>query len=444
MNVETPASRARQDLHALLWPSTIRNAASTPFYQALWNDLPLDAIIAEGPGALARMPLVTKAQLQRAGAEARWRDGQTCIETLSSGTTGKPFVTYRGSREIEFLRDFYGAIHPRPDAQKRWRRGVAFDRLYHGAGVPIETNIHVHRVSIYDAAAFDYAFDVLCSCHDGADADPWCTLLAGPERVIMAAIVEAERRYPDGMPCRLEAVITSGSYVSSHMRRRARRVFGAPITDRYSLSEIFGGASQTDEDEWYYVDPSIIAEVLDLKTQRPVTDGMGVLVLTVLYPFQQVQPMIRYNTGDVVDATWVRCGNPGTFAIKPKGRRQYSLYDDVGSRFVIAGADLYEIMERTAGLARHPLFLDAPSVADHMAIGLPKYRLSSRRDETSRLSITLEVEPVPGAATHAWRQELHDIVIRDLPVLADSIRQNLATFDVEIVPRLDRFDHMWG
>lgn len=92
-----------------------------------------------------------------------------------------------------------------------------------------------------------------------------------------------------------------GGYLSAGLASHLRTAFpGATIVERYSLAEIFGGATRTQASGSFVSDPHVLGEVLDEQDRAVDHGAVGELTLTELYPFVQMQPLIRYRTGDLV------------------------------------------------------------------------------------------------------------------------------------------------
>jgi phenylacetate-coenzyme A ligase PaaK-like adenylate-forming protein len=423
-----------------LWRATLENALCAPFYRDFWKHADLDAAIARGPAGISLLPIVSKSMIQAAGAAARNAEGQPCIDTISSGTTGKPFVTKRGSVELDFISRFYAKAFPKVASSGIPRRRIlSFDRMYHGSGVPIASDNHSHKVSIYDYDAFGYAYDVLSRPHDDQGVESWCTVVTGTERVIAAFLDDIERRSP-ALPCRVEMIVTSGSYVSRALRERARRLFNAVIVDRYSLSEVFGGATEDASTGWYRFDPCLYAEVVNPVTKQPVESGVGLLLLTALHPFQIVQPMVRYDTGDLVEVATLAGGEQ---LIRPKGRLRHAAIDEATGECLLAASEVYEIVEREPFIARRPLFLDAHAVADHFSCGLPKYALTAT-SAGSVTMISLSVETRDGADADSLTRRLTAAVVASSPPLAVAIDEGRASLEVTAASAVARPDFMWA
>lgn len=113
----------------------VRHAyATVPFYRRLWDSHRIDPASIRELDDLARLPLVTKAQLQEAGEEARisraWPRAKL-TEKRSSGSAGRPMSFFRDPRFMDLHRAIFwrslaaGGLRP-------WHRLL----LYTGSGKP--------------------------------------------------------------------------------------------------------------------------------------------------------------------------------------------------------------------------------------------------------------------------------------------------------------------
>src|SRR5262249_30793939 len=131
--------------------------------------------------------------------------------------------------------------------------------------------------------------------------------------------------YPNGLETHLKYLVSFGEYVTAKWRSAYAEIWGCPLIDRYSLSEVFGGATQSPVCGWYHFDPFVIPEVVSNRTKKPIAEGIGYLLLTALYPFQEAQPLVRYFTGDLVEVTHTKSSHPDCLAVRPLGRAVYGV-----------------------------------------------------------------------------------------------------------------------
>ncbi|MFM0248472.1 phenylacetate--CoA ligase family protein [Paraburkholderia sediminicola] len=378
--------QAQRELQAQLISGTVNNALRTPFYRRhLAGVNPAEISL----NTLSTLPGVTKTQLLEAGRSAQVRDDLVCDEIFTSGTTGPPFVSVRGDREQAFIRAFYQQFYAGFDYTVR-PRGVQINNPYHGGHVTVPSPLHMHRIGIYDRDSFEYARSLLTGSHRDAGVAAHCTVLVGLERAIRAFAHDTLARHPDGLFTQLDAVVTYAQYLTERGRSLIERAFNAPVRDRYGMSEVFGGAAQG-SGGWYHFDPSVVAEVVAPSTHNAIREGVGLLVLTALYPFQEAQPLIRYLTGDIVRVTHADSSRPGEIAIKPMGRERYGILTQDGSDWLLLPADVYEVIDTIDEIKRAPLFRDSSQVLDPYLIGHPRYHVQFR-DEGRCRCITISIE----------------------------------------------------
>ena len=127
-------------------------------------------------------------------------------------------------------------------------------------------------------------------------------------------------------------------------------------------------------------------------THSPVPEGHeGLLLVTSLYPFQQAQPVIRYDTGDLVTQKGKQC-ECGAIApsVEFRGRLQHCLDltdvvpANVGKRRV-ASADVQDLLE------------DIPEVP---SLFYPRFELKriKRKDRSVAIRLEAEVSQLTGAS----------------------------------------------
>jgi phenylacetate-coenzyme A ligase PaaK-like adenylate-forming protein len=371
--IDSPRQDERLALHRVLWEQTLRNAARAPFYADLWKQFDFDELIAAGPEHLGDLPSVCKSDIRHAGEAARVPAATPRHHVLTGGTTGIPMRIMRSDEEIRFLHEFFT---PEYTLGSR-KRGLVFTAPYHGTQVPIRTNAHVHKINIYDAYSFDYAFDVLKAKHTDPQVDECCSFIAGQERVLNAfALFLQDRKVDPGM-FELEFVCSQGSHVTPTVRGRIESTLNCTLIDRYSMSEIFGGASQQLLTGWYEPDPHVIFEVINPSTNAKLEAGIGELVATILFPFQQCQPMVRYRTGDLAEAPEGAHGATGLTHFRPLGRCSYSILSPECGGVILPASAVHDVLFDSPLLKRRPMFFDAKtSVSDSNRAGLPPFRLS--------------------------------------------------------------------
>ncbi|MBV8817913.1 MAG: hypothetical protein JO022_06125 [Acidobacteriaceae bacterium] len=233
--------------------------------------------------------------------------------------------------------------------------------------------------------------------------------------------------------------ITFGFYVTSHLRERVRQTLGMQIIDRFSVSEVFGGATECEEDGWYSFDPLIIPEVVSLASGQPLTEGIGELVLTALYPFQECQPIVRYATGDLVQVTHQRERFPGRLGIKPLGRVSSAVFSPRSGGLLLSAGELYAAIDSQEWPSRNAIFQDAQEVVDGHALGDPRYVIQCERGQ-SREQIRVCVQAPTGrerGRDGARAQAVRETLLHCSSVLRERVEHRKTELTVSLVDALE-------
>jgi phenylacetate-CoA ligase len=223
----------------------------------------------------------------------------------------------------------------------------------------------------------------------------------------------------------VRCIACTGGVITSRIRTLVNDVWCVPLRTSYSLSEFNGYAVGCDRyANRYHFDASIYAEVVDPVDHEPVEEGReGVLVLTSLYPFQQAQPFIRYDTSDLVALVGrtCECGHVGT-SIEYRGRVDHclDLADIVpnGRRF-LASSDVHDVLEDMT---------EIPSIL------YPRFELR-RFDEQGRTTVQLTTEIYQIASPEMLarvRQRILSGILARYPALAALTEQHRLAWDIRV------------
>ena len=304
--------RRRQD--AALAVAVQRALADVPFYRDR-----------RGAGApirtaadLARLPLLTKQEVQSAGRAMisdRYRDTKL-REIHTGGTTGKPLAVYCDSSTLQRNYAFF----------TRFRESAGIvdgDRVATFAGrilVPVGSRAPYWR---HNRAARTLLFS---SYHIGESTLP--AYAAALEQFAPAMIdsypssIEPIARYlldrnvSAGRP---KAVITSSETLLPEVRLLIEEAFGCPVFDHYGGAEMVALITQCRAGTYHIASEFGVVELLH--DGRPALPGeRGEIVATSL--INPVMPFIRYATGDyaIAGESGCRCGRAGPTIASIEGR----------------------------------------------------------------------------------------------------------------------------
>jgi hypothetical protein len=190
----------------------------------------------------------------------------------------------------------------------------------------------------------------------------------------------------------IKSINVVGGYLTKRGREYLHNVWGAIIFDRFSLTESAGGATRCHSCGHFHLDPHVIGEVLDSDTDEPLIEGIGRLVLTQLYPFVQMQPLIRYDTGDLVRRIQSDCHRALTFEFAGKSKNCIGWSPSGKTEWLVLSVALHELLDPLPDLQRVEQFRGVHSTADPSIGSLPIYSLTKSPIQSDSLLITLTLE----------------------------------------------------
>lgn len=151
------------------------------------------------------------------------------------------------------------------------------------------------------------------SCQD-ATADQIEEILTNKPDVLMGSafriwrITQVGREGHDLRQAGVKAVFITSEYLSSTMRVRLEKTWGAIVFHHYGMTEpgFAIGIECSCHNGFHYNEADLLFETVDPETGEPVGDGEeGELVFTSLA--REAMPFIRYRTGDIASITKKAC-----------------------------------------------------------------------------------------------------------------------------------------
>jgi len=416
--------------------ATLENAVRAPFYRerygARWRRVKtLDD--------LARLPILDKAtaiQHQRQLIVGRPPPG---FGVASSGTTRNspdqaPLNVVTSEAELEAMNASAPAYEPADDPHPGWT--LVSVSVKHGlpGGPPGPGELFLPWMHHPNALHMMHA--VLSRPQPDGRRVTAMRISVGALKCLTAWCLE-HGKGPAHYGVRL--IGTNSFHLSSHWRDLIERSFEAEVIDNYSLSEFSTPVSECKACGWHHFGwPPIIYEVLDLKSGRRIGKGTGRLLLTGVYPYAQKMPLIRYDTGDVLELG-PRCRETGQRGVRFLGRLRRGLVVADGDRgaFALAPVHVQDVLEGLpeAERAAHPL--QTLGFVRSRDIGLPRWtvELKRRPRPLARLAFEVRFDPdvFPERALELARHVRDEMLRRD-PALRRLRRRRLLSLEVRVAP----------
>lgn len=247
------------------------------------------------PDTLPHLPVMTRAELV-----SRQRDllcARPYLSTRSTGTTGRPVEVWLSRHEM--------ALWPALIALSLVLRGELTPddhvqlSISSRATAAIQEDVELCRLvgarcSVVGLVPPAEALDRLC--HGSV------TVLNTYPSYLGALVTAARERGLGPADFALHTVNAGGEVMSAALVEAAEVTFGTRVSDTFGATELLPVGGRSCTSRHLHVDPNMgYAEVADLSTGRPVGPGqLGTLVVTPYHPYRECQPVLRYDTRDLV------------------------------------------------------------------------------------------------------------------------------------------------
>jgi phenylacetate-coenzyme A ligase PaaK-like adenylate-forming protein len=390
---------------------------------------------------LQRLPILRRDEIIAEHSDFLCDAGPPAYVQYTTGTTGTFLPLFRSYAEAAFISEFYNARAMENPALTRSKRPLhlTLTSAYHGAGTPIPGVAYVLSAGVYDRTQAVQARNLLQSTYRFPGVEERVSAIVGGDILIRALTAFLMDEGIDPSCFSVKTLILTGGYTSARTKLLLGGLWNATVIDRYSLSEIFGGAVQAYPGGPWVFDVETIPELVNPETLKPVTSGIGVLVLTSLFPFSQMMPMVRYYTGDLAEI--IAGGSAGDdFAIRLLGRERRSAIESRCGTVspLVLSADLHDILESLPDVTATPRFVGVASDAAMEFAGKLHYNLDFHNDEHGlidkiRIDVGLRYSPW----LHKDRADLIATQIRDtLYEKSPRLRERVLTGDLEFTVNL--------
>ncbi len=272
--------------------------ATVPYYRDQWDGL-YDPAVALTRERLARLPLLTRSQLQDRFEALRSADIPPAHgavgEARTSGSTGAP---------VRVMKTQLSTL--------LWSAFALRDHIWGKRNLLGKLAAIRHGVTPGEFEGWGIATNGLVatgpSVVRGVDGDVETNLnwleKQQPDYLIThpsLALELAKSSLARGMQMpRLREVRTFGELLTPETRELCRQAWGVPVTDTYSTNEVGYIALQCPMHVHYHVQSEgVLVEVLDEQGDACAPGEVGRIVVTTLHNF--AMPLVRYDLGDYAE-----------------------------------------------------------------------------------------------------------------------------------------------
>jgi hypothetical protein len=426
-----PESRALLNfVHGRLLRRTISHARSrTSFYAgeayADWIETG-----AGEPPDLSCWPVLERPQVIERFDELIASDVTFNSVCHTSGATGPSLNIYKSSEELAFLWSYYSRLlRPAVEEIRPVPLILSLPNFYHGVPVRLPSFGKVFVSGVTDDLLVQDAVKVLQRRYRIPGHDARISVISGLSYQIkfFTSFLIEQGYFPRDFGIRSLNII--GSYTSKLTKSFLGEAWRALIFERFTLTESAGGANKCLHCGHYHLDPHVIGEVVDPDTLKPLEEGVGLLVLTQLHPFVQMQPLIRYYTGDLVRKVRSDCAVTMTFDFLGKTSNCVGWKRDGATEWLLFSSDLYEIINEMPDIRLVENF-STVTLARDRSVGSPPV-FSQRAYIPEYRPFTIELKLELRYAPHCYPDRLAELSAR--------IREGLRAANPVLAARLDEW-----
>jgi phenylacetate-coenzyme A ligase PaaK-like adenylate-forming protein len=430
-------------LQRFLLTRTLKHAASHTSYYRTAGDYAGASTLLEAAGSLTPfrgLPTIDRKAVVENFNGFLADDVQLRSVCHTSGTTGQPLEIYKSFEEVTFLNRFFARLFAPAFASSTRPLTLSFPTPHHGVPIPMPSPGISFAGGVTDDTLIRDAVRVLEARYVVPGHQDRISILSGMAFQILFFTSFLLEQGIDPHAFGLSSVNVAGGFVPRHWREFLERAWGCQVNDRFSMTETVGGASRCSTCGWFRPDPQVFFELVDFDTRQHIREGIGRLVVTNLYPFVQMVPLIRYETGDLACCRSCECSPTPVFCFL--GRAENGISRKVGSRrqWLIFSAALHEVLATIPDLNVYEWFSNVRMVKDRRIGSLPIVSLKSEYSGNQKLNIVLAAELryapkcYPGRTreiAEAIRKHLEHV---DGAEFADALQSGEVTFDVSFLP----------
>lgn len=424
-----PAGATLQQLN-----ETINRAVKlSPYYREAYRGI--DTTLGS-PDDIRRLPILSREALTTRAWDMITETSVPVTVSMTGGTTSadgksRSAVTFHDMNEAQArhaaLMEHYAKVNPRPLFMNLVNLGHGYD-----TSVALEG---AFQMAIERPFQVDVILELLRREFSFPGYTSRIRAIVGAVRLLKALTLLCQQREIDPGDFRVDLISTSSQHLTSRWRRLLAEYWGAQVDETYGISEVPGvHARRCTACGRFHFAPQGIVEVLALGSDEPVTKGAGRVVGTCLYPLAAMQPIIRYDIGDVIDITETCAvtGLPG-FEFVGRQRDLITIREAGGDRVLLSPVTVNEILDATPGIASEQ-FGFARSLGLRHGTGFQRWGLR-HDDAAGQLTLAIELAWSPREYPRATAElggSVREQVLAAAPPLGEAVTAKEIAFTVEL------------
>lgn len=418
---------------------TLSNAFRLDFYRQHWSGVAIDEITSVDD--LERLPVLSKTLAGEMLATFQYTDRPAIVSHSSGTSTGKITVRCRSLSELQALWNVRSVPAP-CEADGVIPLVMSVDGANHGQTIPTPGAAFGLKAVGFDHAVVEHVLQQITKTYAFPGVSNRVRAIDAPLGFIKLLTLELITRGINPASLGIELLSTFGEYVTTRWSTRLEALWHAAHIDRYATSEAVGGARRCRKCGWLSFFPESWPEVVDMSSGATLPQGIGLLSLTELFPFSQLQPMIRFLPGDLVELRNVDCSGRLGRTFRFLGRVDRALIDNDGPVVLLYPAEVGSCLDGLPSLQREPTFHTLPLAEYARDLGAPYCELRLDRNSTGK-TIIVSVVPkfsadiFPNAAANL-QQEIYNLLVASCSGLAEMLTSRAYQLQIEL--RKDAFN----
>lgn len=332
----------------------------TPYWRKLMDEQGIAPQAIRSLEEVRRFPLLDKAIIRRQREEMVWRGGGQRVHLVrTSGSTNAALEFYTCAEREAHI----SAARMRGHGGIGVPRGVK-EMYFWGSPIELKKQDYLKRFRdflVNDGLTNGFELTPELAARYVSAWRRWRPrCIFGYPSSLILLVRMAEKQGLDLKPLAaggLRAICTTSEMLVDVDRQLISQAFGAPVFDSYGIREAGLIGHECAQGCMHTVDEQVLLETIDPDTREP-SEGTGELVVTNL--INQVMPIIRYRTGDIVTLGTqpCRCGR-NLQNIRVSGGRATDFVVTSAGKWVAGYAFIY-ICRSIPGIVKFQVLQDVP------------------------------------------------------------------------------------